>query len=195
MNKNGSGEDKTGLWRSLVGADRKIRIILAVGLSGMLLILISSLFTDTPAKSAGAAKSATETTDAQYVVQLEERMLRLVASIDGVGKANVLVTLESGREYVYARELKSSSSRSASYEGGQPSKSEESANGEQKYLLMDVNGGDQALLLTQVEPKIKGVVVVCEGAGNPVVSQRVISAVTTALGISSTRVCVIKIAS
>ena len=39
---------------------------------------------------------------------------------------------------------------------------------------------------------VKGVVVVCEGGDLPQVQQRIIEAVTTALNISSKRVCVTK---
>ena len=39
---------------------------------------------------------------------------------------------------------------------------------------------------------VKGVVVVCQGGDNAAVSQRIVDAITTALNISSKRVCVTK---
>ena len=48
--------------------------------------------------------------------------------------------------------------------------------------------------MTEVQPVVKGVVVVCDGGDDPVVQQRVIDAVTTALDITSVRVCVVKAA-
>ena len=50
--------------------------------------------------------------------------------------------------------------------------------------------GKQALVVTEVQPTIKGVGVVCQGGDIPAVQQRIISAVTTALAVNSTRVCV-----
>ncbi len=180
------------IFKGFVGAERKVKIAVAVGLAGMMLVLLSSFI---PTGSAKKAIKGADDVSSKYITQLEDRMMSIVSSIEGVGKVKILVTLENGTEYVYAEEGKSSGERSQSFDQGQLVKSEENASTEKKYILLDIDGtGEQALLLKQVEPKIKGVVVVCEGAGNPVVNQRVTTAVTTALGISSTRVCVIKIA-
>ena len=55
------------------------------------------------------------------------------------------------------------------------------------------SGKREALLKTEKQPKVKGVVVVCEGAGNIVVEQRVLNVVTTSLDIPSNKVCVTKL--
>ena len=44
----------------------------------------------------------------------------------------------------------------------------------------------------EVEPVVKGVIIVCQGGNNPTVQQNIINAVTTALDISSARVCVVQ---
>ena len=60
-------------------------------------------------------------------------------------------------------------------------------------LVEDAEGHSQALPTTTVEPKVRGVAVVCQGADDPLVATRVTEAVTTALGISSNRVCVVRL--
>lgn len=47
--------------------------------------------------------------------------------------------------------------------------------------------------MTELQPTVKGVVIVCEGGDQPLVQQRVTDAVTIALNISSKRVCVTKL--
>jgi len=54
-------------------------------------------------------------------------------------------------------------------------------------------GRREALVLTRRPPRVQGVVIVCEGADNILVQEKLISVVTTALGIPSTRVSVVKI--
>ena len=54
------------------------------------------------------------------------------------------------------------------------------------------NGEEEALAITEVQPTVKGVVVVCSGGDDPEVQQRIINAVTTALNITTKRVCVTK---
>ena len=64
---------------------------------------------------------------------------------------------------------------------------------ETKYILVrDADGSEQALAVMEVEPVVKGVIIVCQGGNNPTVQQNIINAVTTALDISSARVCVVQ---
>lgn len=65
------------------------------------------------------------------------------------------------------------------------------------FLTMD-NGGENVYLkntdtkTVSIEPKVRGVVIVCEGGDNPVVVSHVLEAVTKALSISSDKVCITK---
>lgn len=38
--------------------------------------------------------------------------------------------------------------------------------GENEYIIIDTENGEQALLITEKAPKVRGVVVVCEGGGD-----------------------------
>ena len=67
----------------------------------------------------------------------------------------------------------------------------------QIFLTMDNSGENVYLKNTDtktisIEPKVRGVVVVCDGGDNPVVVSRVLDAVTKALNISSDKVCITK---
>jgi stage III sporulation protein AG len=96
-----------------------------------------------------------------------------------------MITLESGTEYVYAQEIRSSSDY-LHREGNL----EERAERENSYLLVEGKNGKEALVLQEIQPKIKGVVVVCQGGKNSDVRQSVTQAVTVALNITSSRVYV-----
>lgn len=173
-------------------------IIVALGLLGMVLIMVSSFFggsKESRSSPASAAAAGAETkTAAVYAGEVEQKLLNLIGEIEGVGELRVLVTIENGYEKVYAQSGKSSQNSESVYDAeGKPSRVQQNQNEEHAYVFVENSGSKrEALLITQIEPKIKGVVVVCQGADNLVVQERVISAVTTALGISSNRVCVLK---
>ncbi len=71
--------------------------------------------------------------------------------------------------------------------------------GEAKVMLTMENSVEYVYLkdsttkTKEVEPVIRGVLVVCEGGGDPVVVERVTQAVTKALDISTAKVCVSKL--
>jgi stage III sporulation protein AG len=57
--------------------------------------------------------------------------------------------------------------------------------------MVSTKQGDKPLLLTEIAPRVKGVVVVCEGGGNAMVIDTVTEALATALNISKSQVCVV----
>ena len=65
------------------------------------------------------------------------------------------------------------------------------------FLTMDNSGENVYLKNTDtktksIEPKVRGVVVVCDGGDDPLVVARVMAAVTKSLNISSDKVCITK---
>lgn len=186
MSLEGIRERLHEMWQG----DGKNKLVIAVGMIGMALILLSSLL---------EGKTTVPTTEEpwsneQYQAMLEEKLLETVSSVEGVGKAKVMVTLESGVEYVYAQAEKKNTDSTQDYEGDETTRIQQKDQTELSYILVDSGSGKrEALLQTQIQPKVKGVVVVCEGAGNVVVEQRVLNVVTTSLDIPSSKVCVTKL--
>ena len=170
------------------------RTLLFVGIAGMALIFLSTVIqtggSNKPTPSVGAG----QLTSQEYVAQLEDRLTGIVGSIEGVGRCQVMVTAESGVEYVYAVEETQNVNRTNSYNGDEVARETQQENTEQKYIVVDAgNGKKEALVKTERQRAIQGVVIVCEGAGSMVVQERVTQVVTTALGIPYNKVCVTKL--
>ena len=156
--------------------DRAVHWLVGVGVLGMVLIGLSEWL---PRDSDG--RDAPVTVTAAQVEQARERRITdLLGAVDGVGHCRVMVTLESSETAVYAAD----STRSVTEEGGESAST--------SYLTVDTSDGPVGLLLTRVQPTVRGVVVVCTGAEDPVVSRRVQSVITTAFHISERRVCVVQ---
>lgn len=127
----------------------------------------------------------------EYLEKTEARLERLLSGVQGDGKVSVS---DSGArvEYRYAKDEKLSQNSTTTYSGGTPQRLEEEQEQEQSYLLIDSSGGRRPLVLTELPPRIQGVVVVCEGAGSARVASRAVDVVTTSLGITSLQVCVVQ---
>lgn len=187
-----NGKEKAlEIWKkavSIFNTDKKIKWIVLIGMIGILLILLSEILpqnTKTP-QDAVSVSIDNET----FCRQTEEKIHNLVSSIQGVGEAQVWVTLESGAEYVYLQEEIRNTDTTKDYDSEGVKTLREKDNSEQKYILVNKNGEEQPLLQKQLEPTVQGVVIVCEGAGSALVNEQVVNAVTCALGISSNRVYV-----
>lgn len=172
-------------------SDNVKKIIIIAGFVGIALIFLSSFFQSndtTPDQEETVAITA-----AEYTKSLESSLTQIVSSIEGAGETQVMVTLENDIQTVYATEEKTTSQGTEEITGESTAKTQQSAEGETNYIIVkDANGAERALEITQVQPTVKGVVVVCAGGDDPVVQQRIMDAVTTALNLSSKRVCVIQ---
>jgi len=188
-----SGTDVKGFFQKIAENDKYMKIILVVGLIGIVLIFISGYFKNTGSNTSSSSATQTTISVEQYTKQLETSLTDIVNGIEGAGTSKVLVTLEKGTQYVYATEEKKSTQTTQDKSTSSTTKNQENNNDETTYILVkDANGGQKALAVTEVQPVVKGVVVVCEGGNDPTVQKSVIDAITTALNISSARVCVIK---
>ncbi len=173
-------------WKRLFGDGKGVKLACILGAVGVLCICLSEWL---PQKQPD--KETDSKTVERYSQQMEDRLCTLLGKMEGVGACQVYVTLESGVEYVYATEQK----ENADYvkDSGQNSeKVSERADTQQEVVVIDGADGKTGLLLTEIQPTVKGVVVVCEGGDKDEVVERVTLAVTTALNISARRVCVTK---
>lgn len=172
--------------------DKTLKIFVIVGLVGIVLIFISSFLGGDKSEKPAADELLPEQTltNDQYEQKLEQEVGALINSIEGVGKSNIMVTLLTGIEYVYATEesVNSDKTNTAEQTVAQRNSSEKKT-----ILIEDENGRRKALLKTTLEPTVKGVVIVCEGGDDIVVKERVTEAVKALLNISSTRICITKL--
>ncbi len=162
------------------------KIMFAAVLIGIVLIFLSSL------KDKDSPKREQADTDAEYVEQLEDKLSSVVTSITGEKNVQVLVSLESSTETVYADLIDQSNDKTNDVDGDASQKTQEKSDTKQSFILVeDKDGGQQALVVTKIAPTVRGVVVVSKQAENELVKQRIVDAVTTALNISSKKVCVV----
>ena len=163
---------------------KKPKVLIAAGIAGMVLILVSSFLPSGEKKTKTASGEAI--TAQEYGAQLEKSLSQTVRCITGSKKVQVVVTLESGIRYTYAD----------IHEGTTANKTEsdyESTSDERKQSYITVrnaDGGEQALLVTSEMPEVRGVAIICEGGDDPVLNEKIKNAVTAALNITSKRVYV-----
>jgi len=173
-----------GFLKQLVEHEKWRKWVVLLGLAGIALIFLSGFFgKDTDAQEE-ADSLDTETVQAEnYAEELETKLSAMVDTITGQSGAQVMVTMERGSELVYATEQKKSTESSGE---------KRSDDTETTYIIVKKADGSQtALAVTELEPIVKGVVVVCPRGDETFIKQSIIDALTTVLNISSARVCVL----
>lgn len=166
---------------ALLGGSGK-KWLIWLGVAGIALIALSEVL---PSAAGRQDKTAAVTLTARQVEQaLETRMTALLQQVKGVGSCRVMVTLENDVQTVYA-----ASSSSSSVSGADGSASQSAT---ENLLTVQTGEGPVGLRLTEIQPSVRGVAVVCDGGDNPAVCEQVTALITTAFHISERRVCVVK---
>ncbi len=158
------------------------KILIVIGGVGILLLAVSEWL---PQPSIAEEKIDTA---AVFTENTERRLCEILSSIGGAGECRVMVTLENGVEYVYATEQKTNTDRQQ-----EENKTIERDDNEKSIIVIDTGNGRQGLLVTEIQPTVKGVIVVCEGGDREEVRQQIVQSVMVALNITAKRVCVTKL--
>lgn len=111
-------------------------------------------------------------TQTEYAEFLENELKDIISKIDGIGNVKVMVTVEGTVSYEYVVDVTSSDNKIES----------------DTVLLAN----KEALIKQIVNPKVSGVLVICDGGDSAVIKEKVTRAVSTVLDISSSKVYITK---
>ena len=155
--------------------DKKLLLTVAAGILGIVFIVISEFIPKSSYKKAETGEQ-NKNSVSSYEETLEKRLESIISSVDGAGRVQVMVTLDTSEQTQYAKDEKENS------KSGDKS-SEKSY--EKKYVLTDDDGG---VVLKTTEPEVRGVIVVCDGGDNAAVKNGITSAVRAALSVDSNKI-------
>ena len=140
--------------------------------------------TESVQTSAAAATSSGDT---------ELKLKYILSQIDGAGKVEVMITYSTGKENIPAYDTKTSeNSTDEKDSGGGTRKISQSSSDSAIVFKSGVNGEKIPVIIKEIEPVVKGVLVVAEGASNPQVREKLNRAVQVLLDIPVHKIQVIE---
>lgn len=174
-----------------------------IGMSKLLLLLLAGvllliLALPTP-KEGKAPVSETKAAapepleEDSYVAGLEKKLSLILESVDGVGKADVMITLKSSEERVVQMDKKTSdkSTKESDSAGGNREVIEKEV--EEDTVFTNTSGsGSEPFVQKELKPEIAGVVVSAAGGASPSVKSEIIEAVQALFDVPSHKIKVLK---
>lgn len=111
-------------------------------------------------------------------VELEKRIEDFLSQIDGAGNVNVMITYVSGKEIVPATDTKKTENDTQEKDSSGGTRSTKQNNFESKIVYEEMQGGGKKpIIIKEIHPPVKGVVVVADGAKEPKVRESLMKAV------------------
>ncbi len=160
-------------------------------LVSIILLIVANIFLDTkkedtPYTETEKSINHVSGTESDYSNILEKKLINILSQLKGVGKVNVMITLEDSTEKIAATNTTKTSENTNEVD---------SQGGTREVVREDMTvqivtkGSDGSLLVVkEIKPTVKGVIVVAEGADDAEVKEKLYEAVKTVLGISGSKV-------
>lgn len=135
-----------------------------------------------------AKKTTVKTTEGNTLTQknsdaYEEKLKAVLSEIDGAGKVDVMITYESSSEIITANTTTVSTDKTNSND-----RTAESKNETVSPVLINQSGTTTPLIVKEILPSVKGVIVIAEGASDIKVRLNLVNAVCTALAVDADKV-------
>lgn len=153
----------------------EIYLALMVGL-----VICVCYFSLTATSDGNNNENSTEnyTTSEEYVDYLENKISNVLSKISGVDDVGVVITLETGFTYEYATDTETRTTNSGTTE---------TTISVDTILLVD----GQPVVVKEVYPVIKGVVVVADGSEDFSVKMNILDAIQTILEVDSEKITIL----
>lgn len=120
-----------------------------------------------------------------YSREIEKQLKEILSQIKGVGEVNVMVNLEDTAEMIPAFNTTVSSENTNENDSNGGTRTVNRDDSRQEVVTAN---GDSLMVIKEVKPNVKGVIIVAEGAADIKVKETLYSAVRTVLGISANKV-------
>ena len=164
-------------FRSLFSGENGKKILI-FGAAAVLILLLLGTVTG-GGRSASYEKTELAEDASEIEKSLERRLEALIGRIDGAGSVSVMVTLDRTSQTLYEKDEKTDR---------KTADGTENSSAETETVLA---GSSKSPILTgTVQPKVRGAAVVCSGASDPVVREKVANTVAKALNIGISKVYV-----
>lgn len=141
-------------------------------------IILIVVYSTTIKNKSDKTTTQTSFTAQEYSQYLEDKLSNILSDISGAGTVKVMITLDGGMKYEYAKE---SEEITTSNEVGGNTNTKTTKN--EEVVIVTINGKATPLIIKESYPDVCGVVVVASGASNVQVKLNIMKAIKTLLNV------------
>ena len=157
----------------------------------LLVVALGAALLAWPGTGGAGASPAPETTPEtgpaagrEDLAETERALAEILGKMEGVGRVDVMLTLQSGRELVLAGD------DSLRYSGNV--NAPDSYDRSTSTVTVGGAGGEDVVVTQERYPQYRGALVVCDGGGSDAVRLQVVSAVSALTGLGADRIAVVR---
>ena len=179
-------------WKKLNLKDKNTWLVM--GLFGVLLLVIAmpadrlekqkSNLSQLEASSGETQTASTQAGTGHTAEELERRLEETLSLIDGAGKVRVMITLKDTGEKVVEKDT----SRRTDTDAGGTQNTDQS----QSSVYEKDGSTETPYISNELTPRVEGVLVVAQGAGNSIVKQNILQSVMALFPLEAHKITIVK---
>lgn len=123
---------------------------------------------------------------------IEKEMEEILSQMAGAGKVDVMITYETGKESVPATNVKRNDNSTQEKDTSGGTRDITQNDFESNVVYEEGQGTKKPIILKEIQPKVKGVVIIADGADNPVVKENLCNAAKVLLDVEIHKIEVLK---
>lgn len=183
--KNNKNTKQSSGFLSKIFLTKNSKIVALVGLACVLLLFMFSFskFTTNKSSSSENFNNVSYTSSSNFTKELESKLVRVLGKIKGAGNVDVMVTLESGPELIIAKTVDKKTNTVTNGDN-----STTTVTVVETPIIITKDGESKPLVLLEIMPKIKGVIIVSQGAGDVKTKLALLEAVQSILGVNGNNI-------
>ncbi|MBQ7954411.1 MAG: stage III sporulation protein AG [Lachnospiraceae bacterium] len=127
-----------------------------------------------------------------YCTYMEEKLEKSLAKVDGAGAVDVIISMKSTEEKVVEKDMPVSRSGTVETDSQGGSRQISSFDSGESTVYSSESGTSVPYVVKTLLPKVEGVIVIAQGAGNGSVSKNISDAIEVLFGIDAHKIKVVK---
>ncbi len=153
---------------------------------------------DNTAKQDYKVKENTDNTETDdeteaYINELENRLKKVLAKVEGIGDVDVMITLKGSKEKVILKDGPYTQESMNEVDGEGGNRDSSSISKEDTTVLVNGGNGESVpYVIQEKEPEVEGVVVIAEGGGNAKIMTEIMEAAQVLFDVPAHKVKVMK---
>lgn len=130
-----------------------------------------------------------------YTEYLEASLEKLLGTMEGVGKVQVMITLEGTGETIVEKDILQTTDSSTEVDSAGGSRNTADIEKQEATVFYDLQTGETPFVRQVTSPKVAGVAVSAQGGGNAVIAGNIKKAIQALFGIDVHKIIIVKMTS
>lgn len=143
---------------------------------------------DTKAASEDGAIETLNQSNKDPKSEMETKLQAILSKISGAGKVDVMITFYTGNEFIPAVDVNTSENNTQEKDKEGGSRVVKQTDIENSTIYEEVDGSKKPFIIKEILPKVKGVVIVADGAGDAEVKANLAKATEALLDIATHKI-------